>query len=165
MRDSGDVPARLPGGGPVQEWIAVLAALISAVGAFVSVWYGRRAARVERMNAAEELATLLRESLLQAVFNLETRIYNIIELDFFGHFLGKNNAKEDREYAELNTMYLLLSTSAGWKYYTVTPGSSTRQALPLRSRLKRSVTLSPTASVLMSPRFGCSGESSARSVR
>lgn len=91
----------------MQAWIvSVLTALISTVGAVVSVWYGRRAARGERMDVAEELATRFREPLLQAVFNLQTRIYNIIELDFFGRFLGKSNTKEDREYAELNTMYL-----------------------------------------------------------
>ncbi|MGH3778269.1 MAG: hypothetical protein ACRDRR_21440 [Pseudonocardiaceae bacterium] len=90
----------------MQEWIAVLAALISAVGAFVSLWYSRRVARVERMNAAEELATLFREPLLQAAFNLQSRIYNIIEQGFFERFLGNNNTKEDREYAELNTMFL-----------------------------------------------------------
>jgi hypothetical protein len=112
----------------MQEWIAVLAALISAVGAFVSVWYSRRVARVERMDAAEELAKLFREPLLQAAFTLQSRIYNIIELDFFRRFLGKNNSKEDREYAELNTMYStsLLSTSAGGRYYAATSGSSIR---------------------------------------
>ncbi|HSL07494.1 MAG TPA: hypothetical protein VK887_05900 [Pseudonocardiaceae bacterium] len=115
MRDSGDVPARLPGGGPVQEWIAVLAALISAVGAFVSVWYSRRTARVERMDAAEELATLFREPLLQAVFSLQSRIYNIIELDFFGRFLEQSNIKEDREYAELNTMYIFARYFCWWE--------------------------------------------------
>jgi hypothetical protein len=115
MRDSGDVPARLSGGGPVQEWIAVLAALISAVGAFVSVWYSRRTARVERMNAAEELATLFREPLLQAVFSLQSRIYNIIELDFFGRFLEQSNIKEDREYAELNTMYIFARYFCWWE--------------------------------------------------
>ncbi len=91
----------------MREWIIpVLAALISAVGAVVSVWYGHRATRGERMDAAEDLATRFREPLLQAAFNLQTRIYNIIELDFFGRFLGESNTKEDREYAELNTMYL-----------------------------------------------------------
>jgi hypothetical protein len=91
----------------VQAWIVpVLAALISALGAIVSVWYGRRAARGERMAAAEELAMLFREPLLQAAFNLQTRIYNIIELDFFERFLGENNTQEERDYAKLNTMYL-----------------------------------------------------------
>jgi hypothetical protein len=95
------------GGDLVQAWIVpALTALISTVGAIVSAWYGRQAARGERMEAAEKLATLFREPLLQAVFNLQTRIYNIIELDFFERFLGVDNTKEEREYAKLYTMYL-----------------------------------------------------------
>lgn len=91
----------------MHEWIvSALAALISAVGAVVSAWYGRQTARGERMEAAEKLATLFREPLLQAAFNLQTRIYNIIELDFFERFLGADNTEEEREYAKLYTMYL-----------------------------------------------------------
>lgn len=91
----------------MQAWIVpALTALISTVGAIVSAWYGSQAARGERREAAEKLATLFREPLLQAVFNLQTRIYNIIELDFFERFLGAGNTKEEREYAKLYTMYL-----------------------------------------------------------
>lgn len=91
----------------MQGWIvSALTALISTVGAAVSAWYGRQAARGERLEAAEKLATLFREPLLQAAFNLQTRIYNIIELDFFERFLGVGNTQEEREYAKLNTMYL-----------------------------------------------------------
>ncbi|HEY6422601.1 MAG TPA: hypothetical protein VIY28_04995 [Pseudonocardiaceae bacterium] len=86
--------------------VSVLTALISTVGAVVSVWYSRQATRRERIDAAEALATHFREPLLQATFNLQTRIYNIVELDFFERFLGESNTKEDREYAKLNTMYL-----------------------------------------------------------
>jgi hypothetical protein len=47
-----------------------------------------------------------REPLLNAIFNLETRIYNVIELDFFGRFLGDTAEPSDREYAVLNTLYV-----------------------------------------------------------
>jgi hypothetical protein len=87
----------------MQEWIT---ASISAAAALVSVWYARRATRSERMAAAEELAKLFREPLLQAAFNLQSRIYNIIEQDFFERFLSEGNTKEEREYARLYTMYL-----------------------------------------------------------
>jgi hypothetical protein len=91
----------------MEQWIVpVLTAVISTLGAVVSVWYSRRAARIERMDTAEELAKRFREPLLEAAFNLQTRIYNIIELDFFERFLGEDNTKEDREYAKLNTMYV-----------------------------------------------------------
>ncbi|MBV9139474.1 MAG: hypothetical protein JO115_00860 [Pseudonocardiales bacterium] len=86
--------------------VQFLTASISTIGALVSVWYARRAARGERLAAAEELAKLFREPLLQAAFNLQSRIYNIIEQNFFERFLTERNTKEEREYATLNTMYL-----------------------------------------------------------
>jgi hypothetical protein len=43
--------------------------------------------------------------LLQAAFNLETRIYNIIELNFFGLFLSADSADSEKEYAVLHTMH------------------------------------------------------------
>lgn len=91
----------------MQAWqVSVLTALISTAGAFVSVWYGRRAARAERLAGAEEFAVRFREPLLQAVFNLETRIFNILQMDFLGRFGGPENTPEEREYAELNTVYV-----------------------------------------------------------
>jgi hypothetical protein len=92
----------------VEQWIIpVVTALISTMGAFVSVWYGRRAALGERLASAEDLALRFREPLLQAVFNLETRIYNIVELDFFGRFMGPESTEDEREYAVLNTLYVV----------------------------------------------------------
>jgi hypothetical protein len=90
-----------------QEWlITVVPVLISTIGAIVSVVISRRAAQIERLSAAEELATHFREPLLHAIFNLQTRIYNIVELNFFDRFLGENNKESEKEYAVLNTMYV-----------------------------------------------------------
>lgn len=98
----------------MQPWlIPVVTVLISTVGALVSVGISRRAARLERLYAAEELATRFREPLLQAAFHLETRIYNIIELDFFGRFLGADSTQPEKEYAVLNTMYVF-AQYFGW---------------------------------------------------
>lgn len=89
------------------EWlITVVSVSISTIGAIVSVAISRRAAREERLSAAEELIKKFREPLLQAASNLETRIYNIVELDFFGRFLGADSADSEREYAVLNTMHV-----------------------------------------------------------
>jgi hypothetical protein len=89
------------------QWIVPIAtAVVSAIGALVSVWYGRRTVMLERWATAEDLATRFREPLLQAVFNLETRIYNIAELNFFGRFLAPDSTEDEREYAVLNTCYL-----------------------------------------------------------
>jgi hypothetical protein len=91
----------------VLQWlIVVVPALISTAGALVSVVFSGRAARAERLYAAEELATRFREPLLQAAFNLETRIYNIVKLDFFGSFLGADSTESEKEYAIFNTMYV-----------------------------------------------------------
>jgi hypothetical protein len=91
----------------MQEWLAtIVAVLISTTGALVSVAISRRAAREERLSAAEELAKKFREPLLQAAYNLETKIYNIVELDFFGRFLGTDSADSEKEYAVLHTMYV-----------------------------------------------------------
>ena len=63
--------------------------------------------RSERLEAADQLATGFTEPLLQAVFNLETRIYNIVELDFFVASITPDSSEEDREYAVLNTLYVV----------------------------------------------------------
>ncbi|MGH3774786.1 MAG: hypothetical protein ACRDRR_03465 [Pseudonocardiaceae bacterium] len=89
------------------EWlITVVSVSISTIGAIVSVAISRRAAREERLSAAEELTRKFREPLLQAASNLQTRIYNIVELDFFGRFLGADSADSEKEYAVHNTMYV-----------------------------------------------------------
>ena len=90
------------------QWaIPVLTSLISFCGAFVSVVYSRRSMRSERLDAADQLAVRFREPLLEAVFNLETRIYNIVELGFFARFLTPVGSEEEREYAVLNTLYVV----------------------------------------------------------
>jgi hypothetical protein len=92
----------------VEAWIVpVITALISLAGAWVSVVYSRRAVAKDRREAAEQVATRFTEPLLQAVFNLQTRIYNIVELGFFQRFHHSESPPEDREYAVLNTLYVV----------------------------------------------------------
>ncbi|MGH4010116.1 MAG: hypothetical protein ACRDTH_18505 [Pseudonocardiaceae bacterium] len=89
------------------EWlITVVSVSISTIGAIISVAISRRAAREERLSAAEELIKKFREPLLQAASNLETRIYNIVKLDFFGRFLAAGSTDSEKEYAVLNTMHV-----------------------------------------------------------
>jgi hypothetical protein len=91
----------------MQEWLAtIVAVLISTTGALVSVTISRRAAREERLSAAEELTRKFREPILNSAYNLQTRIYNMVELDFFGRFLGADSTDSEREYAILHTMYV-----------------------------------------------------------
>jgi hypothetical protein len=90
----------------VDELIPVITTLISVAGALVSVIFSRRSARGERLEAADEIAMKFREPMLHAAFNLETRLYNILELGFFRRFLTADNSEQEREYAVCNTLYL-----------------------------------------------------------
>ncbi|MGH3924858.1 MAG: hypothetical protein ACRDTT_18685, partial [Pseudonocardiaceae bacterium] len=82
----------------VPEWLTTVVSMsISTIGAIVSVAISRRAAREERLSAAEELTRKFREPLLQAASNLQTRIYNIVELNFFGRFLGADSTDSEKE--------------------------------------------------------------------
>lgn len=89
------------------EWVVpVGTALISVLGALLSLWFSRQSARGERLEAADALATRFREPLLQAAFNLETRLYNVVELGFLQQFLGPGSTEEERAYAVDNTLYV-----------------------------------------------------------
>jgi hypothetical protein len=91
----------------VQEWLKIIVPLlISTIGAIVSVALSRRAAREERLSAAEGLVRKFREPLLQAAFNLQTRIYNMVKLEFFETFLGAGSTDSEKEYTVFNTMYV-----------------------------------------------------------
>ena len=87
--------------------LSVITALISVAGAMISLWFSRHAAQHDRVVAAEALAVKFREPLIQAAFNLETRLYNILEQDFLQRFLLSGVADQDRDYAEDNTLYVL----------------------------------------------------------
>jgi hypothetical protein len=87
--------------------LSIVTALISVVGALLSFWFSRRAAHHDRITEAEALAMKFREPLVQAAFNLETRLYNILRQDFFQRFLVSDVAVQDRDYAVDNTLYVL----------------------------------------------------------
>jgi hypothetical protein len=92
----------------MEQWIIpLLTSLLSVSGALISIVYSRRSVRSERLDAADQIAVRFREPLLQAVFNLQTRIYNIVELDFLARFLASGNGEEEGEYAVLNTLYVV----------------------------------------------------------
>lgn len=89
-------------------------AFISVLGALVSAFFAQRLARSARLDQADELALRFREPLLQAAFNLQSRLFNILQLDFLGLFLTSDRATDDeREYAVCNTVYLL-AQYLGW---------------------------------------------------
>jgi hypothetical protein len=87
--------------------VAIVVAGISAIAAIVSAWLASHAVRSERLAAAEQIAVRYREPLLQAAFNLQARIFNIVALRFFQRFARPGSTPDERQYAIENTLYLL----------------------------------------------------------
>jgi hypothetical protein len=87
--------------------VALSAAGISALAALVSAWLAAHTVRSERVAAADEIASRFREPLLQAAFNLQTRIYNIVNMGFLQVFASGSRPDDERDYAYENTLYLL----------------------------------------------------------
>jgi hypothetical protein len=86
---------------------AVVTILVTGLGVFLGAWFSVRQARKERLDRAEDLATRFREPLLQAAYNLQSRLYNIAKQDFLGRFLSAEEAsQQERDYAVQNTCYL-----------------------------------------------------------
>jgi hypothetical protein len=97
----------------------VLALLAGALSLFNSVYTTRLANRLEEERRAKTKAELLgelmaryRDPLLQAAFDLQSRIYNIVEQGFLqAHYC--NGTESTKEYARENTLYVL-ADFLGW---------------------------------------------------
>ena len=103
----------------------VLAALLSA---FVALRQSRLAERLARVNAeleaevhrraalfdrdlrGEEVLTRYRQPLAAAAFDLQSRLYNILRLDFFGKFGGDHERSEEA----FRTTLFRLAQYLGW---------------------------------------------------
>jgi hypothetical protein len=90
-----------------KELVALGSAVASGLFALLSAVINRRGAARDRMAAADELAQRYRLPLLQAVFDLQTRLYNIGRQDFLGRFAGADASESQREYAINNTLYVI----------------------------------------------------------
>lgn len=92
----------------------VVTSVISVAGAVVSAFYANRLRRGAQVEEADRLAVRFREPILQAAFNLQSRIYNIVRQQFLDDFLAADRAtEEEREYAVRNTAYLV-GQYLGW---------------------------------------------------
>ena len=97
----------------------MLALLAGALSLFNSVYTTRLSNRLEEERRAKSKAELLaelmaryRDPLLQAAFDLQSRIYNIVEQGFLQtHY--RNGTDSTREYARENTLYVL-ADYLGW---------------------------------------------------
>jgi len=70
----------------------------------------RRTALIDRDLDAEKVLTLYREPLAAAAFDLQSRLYNILKLDFFGKFGGEDERAEDA----LRTTLFRIAQYFGW---------------------------------------------------
>lgn len=94
--------------------LIVAATAISVLGAIVSGVLGFRLTQRSRLEDAEQLAVRFREPLLQAAFNLQSRLYNIERQAFLERFLLEpTSTLEEQEYAVRNTTFLV-GQYLGW---------------------------------------------------
>ncbi len=105
----------------------IAVSLISAAVALVSVYVSTRAARstarlshefelakskATKEQLVEELMSRYREPLLRAAFDLQSRIFNIIEHRFMVHY-GADGREHEQQYARDNTVFLF-AEYFGW---------------------------------------------------
>ena len=87
--------------------LSAFAAVLSVVAVLTTAVISYRQGKLSRLERAEDLATRFREPLLQAAYNLQSRLYNIAKQDFLGRFLTADQAtSQERDYAIRNTCYL-----------------------------------------------------------
>ena len=87
--------------------VALIIAVISAIAALASAWYARRTSRIERLEDADRVALRFREPLLQAAFNLQSRLYNIVRGDLLHRIDIDLGTAEEQEYVVEYTLYLI----------------------------------------------------------
>jgi hypothetical protein len=99
--------------------IAVISALVALISAGISVyslWLGHQLEKQKRRQIKEELAEELlsryRDPLLYSAFDLQSRLFNIINLNFFNRWYVRGTAAE-KEYAVENTLYVI-AEYLGW---------------------------------------------------
>jgi hypothetical protein len=87
--------------------VSAFAAVLSVVAVLATVWISYRQSKLSRLERAEDLATRFREPLLQAAYNLQSRLYNIGKQDFLGRFHAAGGAsQQERDNAINYTCYL-----------------------------------------------------------
>jgi hypothetical protein len=133
----------------------VLAALVSALVALqqsrmserltrlsheLDVEVNRRAALFDRNLRAEEVLTRYREPLAAAAFDLQSRLYNILRLDFFAKFGGGERGED-----ALRTTLFRLAQYFGWteilrrdiQFLSFPEDDDTRRVAHLQSEIAR----------------------------
>ncbi len=86
--------------------VSLVAAVISAGTAAATAYISRRIVLRDRRKAASELGERYRVSLLQAAYELQARLYNIIRFHFLTTFVT-HGSEAEAEYATHHTVYLI----------------------------------------------------------
>jgi hypothetical protein len=141
-------------------WIGFASGIIAALlSAFVAIRQSRMAERLARLNheldaevhrraqlldrelRAEEVLTRYRQPLAAAAFDLQSRLYNILRLDFFGLF----GASHDRGEEALSTTLFRLAQYFGWteilrrdiQFLSFPEDDETRRVAQLQSQIAK----------------------------
>ena len=85
----------------------MISALLAGAFALATFVMTRRAALRDRATEAERVALRYRVPLLQAAFDLQTRLYNIRRQTFLDQFYVNSANDAERSYAVSNTLFLL----------------------------------------------------------
>ncbi len=94
-------------------WAPVVAALLTAGAGFLSAWWlAASKYRKERADKATQVLNHNRDPLLRAVFDLQSRIYNIAARRFLVRY-WKEGDEEERAYARDSTLWLF-GQYLGW---------------------------------------------------
>jgi hypothetical protein len=92
--------------------VAIIALVGAVVGAAISLYGQLRSTSLAARREAEAVLAKYREPLLAAAYDLQARLYNIIELDFLRKYLDAGDEAQ-RTYAAENTLYVV-AQYFGW---------------------------------------------------
>jgi hypothetical protein len=97
-------------------WLAITLALIALVGTLAStafqIWGQRRSEDATAKRNVEAVLAKYREPLIAAAYELQGRLYNILQLDFLGKYYSRGDPAQ-KTYAVQNTLYVL-AQYFGW---------------------------------------------------
>jgi hypothetical protein len=124
--------------------IAILAGVVALSSALVAVWGGLKSVRVasdmEQIKEQErrrldllKTTSKYREPLASAAFDLQSRIYNIIQQGFFNAYFTNGNERA-RLYAVVNTMFLFAQCSPYTRPMAISTPSTTARTIAAHER-------------------------------
>lgn len=108
-----------------EQIIPLVSSAVALVSAALAIWGQHRVAALshalattqkaeERREQRERLMAKYRDPLMHAVFELQSRLFNIVQQDFFGKYVfDRTDDDKDRTYAINHTSYLI-AQYLGW---------------------------------------------------